>query len=307
MSIKYMNRVWEDQKLNTAAELLTMLALADWSDDVGACYPSIDRLALKIRKSRRTVQETIQKLAKHGKLCLKLNDGPCGTNRYFLYPAVYDKKKGGCENCTPAKTREGGAKTRTESRTESRTGFRTQSIRNHQEPLGINSDNHDNDVAKNSRASIDALKAALPEAESKALDEAYEDVDCVRLLKFWITNFKPMFGRGYGKFREADILAAQEIVRETEMGVQEICAALTMMWLAVQSMDAETHNLFWVCNHYTRSLTDLVKVHKGQERNNFERALGELNWRGRPYELKQATECLAHVKERRQIVAAEKS
>jgi hypothetical protein len=168
-------------------------------------------------------------------------------------------------------------------------------------------DNHDNDVAKNSQASIDALRAALPEAESEALDEAYEDVDCVRLLKFWVDNFKPVFGRGCGRFTEADILAAQEIVREAEMEVKEICAAIALMWAAKQTMDGKAHNPFWVCNHYTRSLTDLVKVHKGQERNNFERALMEMNWRGIPRDFKQAEDFLAQANEYRQQHAAEKT
>lgn len=67
MSIKLMVEVWHLSSINSTEKLL-LLALADWANDEGLCWPSIDTLATKTSLSRRSVQGTIRKLEKGGLL-----------------------------------------------------------------------------------------------------------------------------------------------------------------------------------------------------------------------------------------------
>jgi hypothetical protein len=48
MSVKVMARVWAHSKCS-GTELVTVLALADWADDDGWCWPSLPKLAIKTR------------------------------------------------------------------------------------------------------------------------------------------------------------------------------------------------------------------------------------------------------------------
>lgn len=50
------------------SEKLVMLALADWSDDAGYCWPSVAKLALKCSKSERTIQGALRSLESKGHL-----------------------------------------------------------------------------------------------------------------------------------------------------------------------------------------------------------------------------------------------
>jgi hypothetical protein len=54
MSIDVMSQVWKHSMLKDGRELLTLLALADWADDNGGCYPSYDTIAKKVRVKKRT-------------------------------------------------------------------------------------------------------------------------------------------------------------------------------------------------------------------------------------------------------------
>jgi hypothetical protein len=61
MSIKLMSAVWERDDL-TSTQKLVLLALADWANDEGLCWPSIDRVAVKASLTSRGVQKTIRSL-----------------------------------------------------------------------------------------------------------------------------------------------------------------------------------------------------------------------------------------------------
>lgn len=65
MSINIMSLVWENADV-TGTDLLLLLSLADHSGDNGECWPSIDRLASRIRKNRRSVLRSIMNLQKIG-------------------------------------------------------------------------------------------------------------------------------------------------------------------------------------------------------------------------------------------------
>ena len=67
MSVETSNRVWKhSQKGGTP--LLLLLALADWSDDWGYCYPSIEQMAVKCRQTERNILNLIADLEQAGEV-----------------------------------------------------------------------------------------------------------------------------------------------------------------------------------------------------------------------------------------------
>jgi hypothetical protein len=67
MSIKVMSRVWEHSQQSGTA-LLVLLALADWADDWGYCYPGHAAIARKARTTERNVYLILNKLAEMGEI-----------------------------------------------------------------------------------------------------------------------------------------------------------------------------------------------------------------------------------------------
>ena len=61
MSIKVMTSVWEGFPAG-GPDLLAMLCLADWCDDKGRCFPSIDSISKKLRVSRSQAQRVVHRL-----------------------------------------------------------------------------------------------------------------------------------------------------------------------------------------------------------------------------------------------------
>ena len=81
-----MNQVW-DMEIEDSTTKLTLMALADFSDDEGYCYPSYEVLAKKISKSKRTAIRAVEKLTELGflqKEKRELNDGTSRTNLYKI-------------------------------------------------------------------------------------------------------------------------------------------------------------------------------------------------------------------------------
>lgn len=86
MSIRIMSQVW-NMEIDDSTTKLTLMALADFSDDEGYCYPSYEVLAKKISKSKRTAIRSVEKLAELGflqKEKRELNDGTSRTNLYKI-------------------------------------------------------------------------------------------------------------------------------------------------------------------------------------------------------------------------------
>ena len=78
-----MARVWElsDQRGN---DLLMLLAIADFADDDGNAYPSVQTLATKCRMKPRNANVILAALRESGELDVRQNEGPRGTNRYRI-------------------------------------------------------------------------------------------------------------------------------------------------------------------------------------------------------------------------------
>lgn len=68
MSIAASNGVWTRSKARTPAELLVLLAMADWADEDGVCYPSYAGVAKRARLSERQVIRVIAKFVASGEL-----------------------------------------------------------------------------------------------------------------------------------------------------------------------------------------------------------------------------------------------
>lgn len=86
MSIKVMSAVW-DYYPRGGSELLTLLALSDWSDDQGRCFPGISAIATKTRLSRSQAQRVVHRLIDEGVVSVTGNHHggvPGATRRYQI-------------------------------------------------------------------------------------------------------------------------------------------------------------------------------------------------------------------------------
>jgi hypothetical protein len=88
MSIKVMSWVWEHGP-DGPGELLVLLALANFADDDGACWPSIARVAHLARMSERNARRVIRKLELGGYLTVELGGGRAGANRFESKPGQF--------------------------------------------------------------------------------------------------------------------------------------------------------------------------------------------------------------------------
>ncbi len=67
MSISAIDRAWKYSRHGGSA-LLLLMALADWADDWGYCWPSHAAMARKIRSSERNVYYLLRKLEESGEI-----------------------------------------------------------------------------------------------------------------------------------------------------------------------------------------------------------------------------------------------
>ena len=67
MSVTTSTRVWK-RSTKGGASLLLLLAMADWSDDWGYCYPSLVQMANKCRQTDRNILNLIRELELAGEL-----------------------------------------------------------------------------------------------------------------------------------------------------------------------------------------------------------------------------------------------
>lgn len=84
MSVRVLSKVW-DGFPKGGTHLLAMLALADWSDDEGRCWPSIKSIALKIRLKERQAQRAVNYLINNGYVKILHNKfgGAPGSTRHY--------------------------------------------------------------------------------------------------------------------------------------------------------------------------------------------------------------------------------
>ncbi|MBN1454300.1 MAG: helix-turn-helix domain-containing protein [Anaerolineales bacterium] len=80
MSVETTNRVWKHSQKGGAA-LLLLLAMADWADDWGYCYPSVDKMAIKCRQTERNILNLTRNLEAAGEL-RRIARGKGGRGKY---------------------------------------------------------------------------------------------------------------------------------------------------------------------------------------------------------------------------------
>lgn len=78
-----MSWVWEHGP-SRQAECFVLLALADFCNDAGECWPSINGLARKTRLSTRGVQKILRALEVEGWISTAAGGGKSGCNQYRL-------------------------------------------------------------------------------------------------------------------------------------------------------------------------------------------------------------------------------
>lgn len=83
MSIKVQSLIWEHAPYR-GNTLLALLALGDWANDEGSCWPNMTTLAKKSRQSLRSVQYAVEQLVKDDFLIAEINRGAGKTNRFEI-------------------------------------------------------------------------------------------------------------------------------------------------------------------------------------------------------------------------------
>jgi hypothetical protein len=95
VSIRLMSQVWEDTRIESQAELLVLLALADHARDDGLCWPSMRSIAGKARIEERSAQRIIRRLIDKGLIEL-VSKGGCieGQNTPNRYRVIASESGG---------------------------------------------------------------------------------------------------------------------------------------------------------------------------------------------------------------------
>lgn len=84
MAVKILAKVWDGYP-GGGSELLAMLALADWSDDEGRCWPSIESISKKMRLSEKQARRVMHSLISAGHVSVTDNlRGGAASRRYQI-------------------------------------------------------------------------------------------------------------------------------------------------------------------------------------------------------------------------------
>lgn len=85
MSVKWMSAVWENGP-EDKAELIVLLALADFANDAGDCWPSMPTIGRKARMSERNARRVVRKLEEDGYVQTVAGGGRFGCSQYRINP-----------------------------------------------------------------------------------------------------------------------------------------------------------------------------------------------------------------------------
>jgi Helix-turn-helix domain len=108
MSVAMLSRVWKHSKARLG-DRLVLLALADFANDAGESWPSVETLAKKSRISERETRYALRRLERSGELKTLPNKGPRGCNVYRIAATEGGQNLQGGNICRGAKSSTGGA------------------------------------------------------------------------------------------------------------------------------------------------------------------------------------------------------
>jgi hypothetical protein len=91
MSIQVMSRVWAEAPYEGGA-LIVLLALADWADEGGYCFPKVPAIAKKSRLTERQVRNILRNFRKDDTLSIERGGGRGIQNRYRINPEKFSVK-----------------------------------------------------------------------------------------------------------------------------------------------------------------------------------------------------------------------
>lgn len=103
-----MAQIWDEADDLQGSRLLVMLALADWANDGGYCWPSSEALAQKARMSRATVFRVLADLEQAGYVERQVRPG-----HSTMYRVVPRPTRQGCQPDTPPDDETGGSHSET--------------------------------------------------------------------------------------------------------------------------------------------------------------------------------------------------
>lgn len=66
MAITYLSRAWNEERAETATEVLVLIALSDYADESGWAYPRVKTLMRRTRLAERTVRQALYNLRDKG-------------------------------------------------------------------------------------------------------------------------------------------------------------------------------------------------------------------------------------------------
>jgi hypothetical protein len=88
MSIRVMNAVWQNAPYSEGT-LLVLLALADWADDDGLCYPKRSQIAVKARLTESGVKFCLRQLIADGAISVDQESAGPGRPRVLKIGGQY--------------------------------------------------------------------------------------------------------------------------------------------------------------------------------------------------------------------------
>lgn len=106
MSLRVMTVVW-DESPRKGGELIVLLALADWANEDGVCWPSVAKLAERARMSERSVQKVLTRLKDAGEVEIHYGGFISGRNRTNTYRVLTGRTFDTPSRAAPPATTEG--------------------------------------------------------------------------------------------------------------------------------------------------------------------------------------------------------
>ena len=81
-----MSKVWEHAPSVKGDRLIVLLALADWANDDGLCWPKMETIASKARTSKDGTSKIVKWLEENGFLTVKRGLGRSNQSHYKVHP-----------------------------------------------------------------------------------------------------------------------------------------------------------------------------------------------------------------------------